>query len=85
MRPAIQVRALNLRRAFGRITCAGRGVRRGETRGLSAKPRFGGPGLKRKRCSAPIEGEEAIEEAGAEAAEVVRLHLEGQPTLCVGW
>ena len=23
--------------------------------------------------------------AGDEAAEVVRLHLEGQPTLCVGW
>ena len=45
------------------------------------KPRFGGPGLKRKRCSAPTEGEEA----GDEAAEVVRLHLEGQPTLCVGW
>ena len=45
------------------------------------KPRFGGPGLKRKRCSAPTEGDEA----GDEAAEVVRLHLEGQPTLCVGW
>ena len=49
------------------------------------KPRFGGPGLKRKRCSAPTEGDEAGDEAGAEAAEVVRLHLEGQPTLCVGW
>ena len=49
------------------------------------KPRFGGPGLKRKRCSAPIEGNEAGAEAGEEAAEVVRLHLEGQPTLCVGW
>ena len=70
------------RRAVGQG--GGGGGRLRQVPQLSPTSAFGGPGLKRKRCSAPTEGEEAGAEAG-EAAEVVRLHLEGQPTLCVGW